>query len=164
MKQSCKKILEETAFVIQQLDLNEFVQELNFLHGNSIGKHIRHTLEMFESVVEANESKALNYDLRKRNIQIENSISISIEKINALNLQIENLKLNRNIQLFQQLNTSCIELKSQIQRELLHCLEHSIHHLMIVRLAIEHNFPHVIIPQNFGMAHSTLQYKQSCEA
>lgn len=164
MKHSSKKVCQDIIFVIQQLENEEYTIPLKILHENSIGRHLRHTLEIFESVVEANDTFCLNYDLRERNPIIENSLSDSILALKNLSLKIENLNFDQKIRLTQNLNLSSVEIESCISREILYCLEHCTHHLMFIRIAIEQNFPHIIIPDDFGIALSTLKYREKSEA
>lgn len=164
MKESSRKLLEETVNVIKQLKTNEYTRELAVLNGNTIGKHIRHILDLFECLIESCKHSELNYDYRKRNPDIENSIASAISKMNGIAKEIEELNLVQKLKLTQHINNSVCEFETEVGRELLYNLEHTVHHLTIIRIGIEQNFPMIQIPINFGVAYSTRQYIESCEA
>ena len=164
MKESSRKLLEETVNVIKQLETNEYTRELAVLNGNTIGRHIRHILDLFECLIESCKHSELNYDLRKRNPEIENSIKSAISKINRIAEEIEELNLRQKLKLTQTINNSLCEFETEVGRELLYNLQHTVHHLTIIRIGIEQNFPLTQIPINFGVAYSTRQYIQNCEA
>jgi hypothetical protein len=50
---------------------------------------------------------------------------------------------------------------SNVQRELVYLIEHSIHHFALVRIGIQENFPEIILPCDFGIAYSTIKYRES---
>jgi hypothetical protein len=45
-------------------------------------------------------------------------------------------------------------------RELVYNLEHAIHHMAIMKIAVDNAFPQVQMPENFGVAYSTIRYQQ----
>jgi hypothetical protein len=50
---------------------------------------------------------------------------------------------------------------SNVQRELVYLIEHSIHHFALVRIGIQENFPEISLPFSFGIAYSTIKYRES---
>ena len=164
MKESSRKLLEETANVIKQMEINQYTRELTVFNGNTIGKHVRHILDLFECLIESCKHSELNYDHRKRSSEIESSLECAISKMNEIAEKIEELNLRQKLKLTQTINNVRCEFETEVGRELLYNLEHMVHHLTLIRIGIEQNFPLIQIPNHFGVAYSTQQYIKNCEA
>lgn len=156
-------LLNQIADLIQKLDADEYTQELSVLNNNTIGNHIRHILEFYQCLIQANQCKTLNYDERKREIEIETSVDKTLEVIQKIKYEMKSLDLKKEIELKQLLSDTEVSLKSSVERELLYNLEHTIHHLAIVRIAVEQCFEYVSVPKDFGVAFSTKNYRESIQ-
>ena len=164
MKNVLCELLDKIAFVTQQLKPDEFSEPLPVLMDNSIGKHVRHILDLVECLCVSIDSGEINYDNRKRDELLENLPENTLFKINQLKTKISNLNPNTKVQMTQRISDVEVELESQINREILYNIEHSVHHLAIIRIGIAHHFPHIIFPNNFGIAYSTVQYREEGKA
>lgn len=160
MKKVSKALLSETADVIFQLNPKDYAGNLAILKGNSIGKHVRHILDLFECVILASENGKLNYDERGRNRETETDKAFAYQKIQAIIKDLQELSLEKKIMLKQKLGDAVCEMDSTLERELLYNIEHCIHHLAIIRIGIENNFEYVRLPENFGIAHSTISHRE----
>ena len=54
-----------------------------------------------------------------------------------------------------------VRINSSVERELAYNIEHAIHHMAIIKIAVNTVFPRVQLPQNFGVAYSTVRYQKS---
>lgn len=160
MKKISQDLLNEVSTVVSQLNDKDYSMALPVLNGNSIGKHVRHMLDLFECLIENSESGTINYDLRKRNPETESSKEVALIQIENTVKNIDKLDLGKNILLRQTLNNVPCEINSSTKRELLYNIEHCIHHLAIIKIGIENNFGYVQIPENFGVAYSTLSHRE----
>jgi uncharacterized damage-inducible protein DinB len=158
MKESSKLLLEQLSDLLAELNEHSYSADLSVLNGNSIGKHVRHILDLFDCMIQGSETGFIEYDNRKRAIEIEASNELAQEKIISIISNIQDLDLNRLVTLKQKLANESLEIQTQIQRELLYNIEHTIHHLAIIRIGIEQNFPEISLPKNFGIAYSTIQH------
>lgn len=161
MKESSKLLLKQLSDLLSELNEHSYSAGLSVLNGNSIGKHVRHILDLYECLIQGTEKGIINYDARKREVKIETSPSVALERLQEIQVKVENLDLNKEIQMIQKLGEVEVQLKSQVQRELLYNIEHTVHHLAIIRIGIEQSFPQIEIPDNFGIAFSTLNYRES---
>jgi hypothetical protein len=164
MKQYYKAIFEDINYILLELNFQDYNQNLSILSNNSIGNHIRHIIELFECLIESKENGILNYDNRKRCPKTENDKEFALEKLQKIESEIEKLDLNKTILLQQNIDGKLIKCETNFQRELLYNIEHSVHHLAIIRIGIEEDFPYIEIPENFGVAHSTIQFREKSEA
>ena len=53
---------------------------------------------------------------------------------------------------------------SNVQRELVYLIEHAIHHFALLRIGIQENFPEISLASDFGVAYSTVKYRESISA
>lgn len=160
MKKISQGLLKEVSTVISQLNDKDYSQPLPVLNENSIGKHVRHILDMFECLIENSESGIINYDLRKRNPEIEFNKEFSLAEIKKIIENSEKLNLKKEVLLQQKLYNEYSEIISTVERELLYNVEHCIHHLAIIKIGIENSFDYVRIPENFGVAYSTISHRE----
>lgn len=152
--------LSQLEDLINQFNRSDYLQNLSILNENSVGKHVRHILDLFECLIESNETGILNYDQRKRNPETETNKEFALKKIQNTISKIEDLDLEKKVILKHNLSNSICEINSTIERELLYNIEHCVHHLAIIRIGIENNFDYVNIPENFGVAHSTISHRE----
>jgi hypothetical protein len=54
-----------------------------------------------------------------------------------------------------------VKIKSSLERELAYNIEHAIHHMAIIKIALKTLFPKVKLADNFGVAYSTVRYQES---
>lgn len=160
MKNVLCELLDQIAWVAQELKADEFSEPLPVLMDNSIGKHVRHILDLMDCLCLSIESGEIDYDARKRDELIENSPIETLLKINELKTKLNFLNPASIIRLKQKISALEIELDSRTEREILYNIEHSVHHLAIIRIGITHHFPEIIFPDNFGIAYSTVQYRE----
>lgn len=160
MKNVSQNLLSEIKILLLELRKDDYSKNLSVLIENSIGKHVRHILDLFECLIESNETGILNYDQRKRNPETEINKEFAFKKIETIISQLENLDIHNHIILKQNLSNSFCEINSSIERELLYNIEHCIHHLAIIRIGVENHFDYIKLSENFGVAHSTISHRE----
>src|SRR5258706_12180725 len=57
---------------LDQLSQEQYAQECRTLSNATIGKHLRHVIELFQSLENGYDDGVVNYDKRKRDTRIEN--------------------------------------------------------------------------------------------
>ena len=164
MKETAQELLHDTKKLIEQLNNEQYKQSQPLLMGSSIGKHVRHIIDLFDCLIYGSNTLVINYDARKRNENFEKFTQAAINRIDELIEEIKNLNLDMKIRLVQELKGTTLQIPSQINRELLYNIEHTVHHLAIIRMAIQQEFPEVKIPDNLGIAFSTIQYREQSQA
>lgn len=165
LKTTSQNILNQIIDLITQLNPSEYSAQLDMLNGNSIGKHVRHVLEFFELLVEGSAKGIINYDKRKHTLLYETDTQAALAKIESLiNEGIEEIPFDQDVILevsYTKFDAEPIKIKSSIERELAYNIEHAIHHMAIMKIAAQTVFPKVKLPENFGVAYSTIRYLKS---
>jgi hypothetical protein len=149
--------------VIDKLSDEAYCKKLNTLSGSSIGQHTRHIIEMYECLVNEYESGVVCYDDRKRDVEIETQKEMAKNKIaqirSAFKLENKEIKLRISYGIN---NATDIILPSNYFRELVYNLEHAVHHNALIKAGLTECIE-VDIPENFGIASSTIKHrKQQC--
>lgn len=158
--------LNQLKEVIVQLNDDEFCQPLTVLEGSSIGKHVRHILEFYLCLSNSLEDKVVNYDLRKRDLQMETSVDKCLKSIEAIAVNLG--KYDSDFELTLKADHSLndekheISLNSTYYRELLYNIEHVVHHLAIIRIGLQSLKPSICLGESVGVAASTIKSKRVC--
>ncbi len=156
---SINNSLNELIDLLRQLDNNDYANPCSELSNATIGEHTRHIIEMFQCLENQYESGVVNYDNRERNKLIQTDTDYAIQSIIKVQNNLE--KGDKKLELQQIIDGEEIRIDSNYFRELLYNLEHCIHHQALIKVAIL-QCPTVSIDANFGVARSTIEYRNQC--
>jgi len=165
MQTYCKENLNEIKNVLLQLTNDQYTFQSTTLFGATIGQHVRHILEFYQSVFRGFETKTINYDNRERNLLIETNPHIAIQVINEICSKLK--EANCDTQMILEGNF-CVEEGTQIKietsflRELAYCLEHSIHHQALIKVGLLEVKCLNFIDDTFGLAPATIRHRKQC--
>ena len=151
--------LNEMIDLLNQLSNEAYENPCDELSSASIGEHTRHIIEMFQCLENQYESGVVNYDNRARNKQIQVDTDFAISQIISIKNNLE--KENKKIELQQIIDGEEIIIESNYNRELLYNLEHCIHHQALIKVAILLT-DDLQVDANFGVARSTIEYRNQC--
>jgi len=150
-------IFAEIEKICRQLSHDKFVEKIELLSGSSIGQHIRHIVEFYICLF--SDKDYVNYDERERNLLIENSPLYTLEVLEILKDQLQNLDFEKKVIFKQSLNNQEVFLSTSYSRELIYLGEHTIHHFALIKIGITALCPELALDQNFGVADSTIKYR-----
>jgi hypothetical protein len=165
MQTYCQENLNEIKLVLLKLTNEQYIYPSSTLFGATIGQHVRHILEFYQSVFNGLESKLINYDKRERNLLIETNTKVAIQLIEAICVKLSQNTKDQNLILE---GNFCAEEGNQIQictsflRELGYCLEHSIHHQALIKVGLLEVNGINFIDDTFGLAPATIRYRKQC--
>jgi hypothetical protein len=145
--------------LLGKLSPEEYSKPCEQLSSASIGEHTRHIIEMFQCLENQYELGIVNYDKRERNKQIQTDTHFAINQIITIQNNLD--KSNKKIQLQQIIETQEILIDSNYYRELLYNLEHCVHHQALIKVAILVANT-ITVDANFGVARSTIEYRNKC--
>lgn len=163
LKSASTAIFYQLADVVGQLTNAEYARPVNVLSGNTIGKHVRHILEFYELLVGCTRTDELNYDNRHRDLQLEVDTYEAILRIGRIDQAIQDLDLDRPLILVADVSaehTELVRIPSSFARELHYNIEHAIHHLALIQVAVRAACPMVELPENFGVANGTVKHQK----
>lgn len=146
---------------ISSLTDRQYTESMQVLSDATIGQHVRHMLEFYEAIEKAHKSGEINYDARKRSLEMETSVKKASEIINKCKEDI--VKYTEDIQIemsgnYSIDNVEASKISSSLSRELAYSMDHTIHHLAIIKNALI--LQGVQLDENFGVAPSTIRYRE----
>ena len=152
--------LNSLADALQQLpEQSLYTNTCEALSNATIGQHTRHIIELYQCLIEGYPGGKINYDERKRNQLYENDIPAAIEVIRAIQQNLE--QPDKEVSIFCGTDDNSVCIESNYYREVLYNLEHCIHHQALIKVALL-SIKNINIADVFGVAPSTLQYRQEC--
>lgn len=167
IKNACCDILAQLTELVNQLAQHEYSKPIESLSHSSIGQHVRHTLEFFICLEQGFASGVINYDKRSHDKLIETDKFLALCALNkisefvASNYQDNVLRLEVSYGFEQE---AFISVETNYLRELIYNIEHAVHHMAIIKIGVREVAPHINLPVDFGIASSTLRYKESQKA
>ena len=154
------EILNQTVNLIDSLSQAEYTKPLNVLNDTSVGQHFRHIIEFYVELINGYEKNLICYDDRKRNTDFETNQNNIISKFKAINNKIKSFNLNKSITVKSNhgIDKEGDSLsQSSVLRELIYALDHTVHHLAIIKIAIQTEYKHINLDPNLGVAPSTIK-------
>jgi hypothetical protein len=153
-------VLQELANTILQLSNEHYSQKSNLLNGSSIGGHTRHVIELFQCLLTGYNTGIVNYESRKRNLVLESNIDAASAALRSIASEISIPNKTLILQgMFAENEIDEFDIQTNYYREIIYNLEHSIHHMALIRVAVN-ELTNITLSETFGVAPSTLQYKK----
>jgi uncharacterized damage-inducible protein DinB len=165
MKTFCQENLNEIKKVLQQLTNEQYQFPSHTLFGATIGQHVRHILEFYQSAIGGLKTNTINYDKRKRNLLIETEKQYAIQIIDTINANLNQINFDKLLILegdFCVEEGEKIKMQTSFYRELAYCLEHSIHHQALIKVGLLELGSLSFIDDTFGLAPATVRYRKQC--
>ncbi len=159
--------LKQLSNLLTQLDEALYKKSLDIFSSSSFGNHIRHILEFFQCLLNQYPEGKVNYDLRQRNSLLETAPCHAISIIEELCHQLSIIETKTSLTLetcYQTKGDQFIEAGTSIERELIYNIEHAIHHMAIIKIGIKVYAPDIELPEDFGVAPSTIKYQRATQS
>jgi len=165
MKYLHKTQLEDLMDLCERLNDQQYCYNSKLLNGASIGQHLRHSAEFYLCLFQGIPTQTVNYDERKRDLLIETDRTYAIKTLLDLSDQLNHIQPSFALQLFSN-ETEAKEkpFVTSVDRELLYCLDHAIHHQALIKIGLKELQIADIVGDDFGVAYSTLSYRASLDA
>jgi len=162
--EACKTILKQLADAIGQIEEKDFIKPCPSLSYATLGQHVRHTLEFFICLEQGFEQGIVNYDKRAHDKLIESDRVIAVATIEGIgdfiSSQVGDKKLKLEVG-YEPDDDKFVTLDTNYLRELTYNIEHAVHHMAIMKIGVREVAPYVHLSTDFGVAISTLRYKES---
>ena len=161
---ACKSILSQLEDVVQQVHEEDFSRPSVALSNATIGQHLRHTIEFFICLEKGFERGWVNYDKRNHDHLIESDKVIASASLRGIVNFISAHREDKLLKLEVAYERGCedaVTIETNYRRELVYNIEHTVHHMAIMKIGIREVAPYVQLPADFGIAVSTLRYKET---
>lgn len=147
---------------ITAIEKKDYLEKRGILSGASIGSHIRHILELFSELEKGYESRIVQYEARARDKNLETDPQLAISMIEKISHSL--VKPNKQLQLsfsYDLQSNKASYVSTNYWRELAYNLEHLIHHMAIIKIGLS-EIANYSIPEEYGVAFATLQFRRTC--
>ena len=135
-----EKIINDLIHLLQQISDADYSKKIERLSNSTIGQHARHSIEMYQCIINNCNEEEVNYSNRKRDIVIETSSNYAVQCLQAIVQQIQNT--DRIV--YVKNNDDDIAALSSYNREIAYCNEHLIHHLALIKVSNQLDSVHQI--------------------
>ena len=162
LKEPISNLMEQLQYVIDGLSNELYTQPAKVLSNSTIGQHTRHILEFFIELNKGYDSGMVDYDKRIRNHAIESDKYFAINIIQQIVAGLA--KPDRDLMLQVEYGASddqSSQVFTNYYRELVYNMEHTVHHMALIRIGVE-AICSLQIPAEFGVAASTLKFRKAC--
>jgi uncharacterized damage-inducible protein DinB len=159
----CLHCVQQCEDLVDSFGADEYAN--SYEGSSSMGSHVRHILDRFQSLFAGLPDLSVDYDARKRDKAIESStdsarfavalVSWRIRELDLVKLSGQSISVRETVYH----RAAPIEISSTLERELMGLITHSIHHLAIISMLAK-QCGHPMDP-SFGKAPSTLAYGRS---
>ncbi len=155
LTESLEAVLAQIAAMLDPLTDEQYRRCLPVLSGASIGEHVRHVIEFFIELDRGYETGDVNYDSRSRDKSIEQHRGVALAKLHQVlaNLDRENKTLLFTME-------TGVRVTTNYERELIYNQEHAVHHMALLKIGVG-TLTAFQLPENFGVADSTIRYRQA---
>ena len=160
-KEAIVNVFHQLDESLRNLSEAQYRQPVKILFDATIGQHVRHIIELYICLYNGYETGVVNYDKRKRDIRIETDKDLAIELMEMITSNLD--KFNKDLLLVASYDNhaAAVPVATNYYREIIYNLEHTVHHMALVRVGI-HAVSTIAIPDDFGVASSTLKYRKEC--
>lgn len=154
------QIINQLTDLLNDIESVMYKDALRPLHYTTTGQHVRHITEFYLCLLKGYETGVVDYDARERNLLIEIDKDFTIEVLENIIQNLKKLKIDQPLMLKSRFGSAeSIEMPTSFFRELTYLIEHTIHHLAIIKIGLNEVYPEIEIPKNFGVAHSTIRFR-----
>jgi uncharacterized damage-inducible protein DinB len=158
--------LEQAIELLGRLPESAFAR-VDSRHARTIGPHLRHVLDHYSSFLNGLPSLKVDYDARERDLRLESEIPFATERLREIVggltlVDLELLELPIEIRLESGGAEEEQWSRSTVRRELQFLLSHTVHHFALIGMLLDRHG--IAVPEDFGVAPSTLKHWQSHQA
>ena len=157
------ELLNQLKDIAIALSDNDYYKPIEILGGSSIAAHNRHSLEFFQMLILGIKSGIICYDKRIHNKDLETIPKYFLSEVDRIIDELKNIKVDSKIDLEVKYPLNDINEITQttISREIVYNIEHLVHHMAIIKIGFKQEFPFINLPENFGIAQSTVVFQKS---
>lgn len=155
--------LRQAESLLDQLSDEHYARPVASFYNSSVGGHVRHCLEHYQSFLDGAESGKVDYDARKREQTLECDTACALAQVRDICGQLELLAgSDPPVGLLVKMDCGGEEIEwqpSTLGRELQFLVSHTVHHFAMIGgmcrdLEVE-------LEEGFGVAPSTLRHQRA---
>lgn len=157
------EIIEQAKRFLCGLSDKQYTHVANPLFSSSAGAHMRHIIDHYLALMHR-EGNTVNYNIRHRYSDVENSISDALQQLDSVIGWLKNLKkaeLNMPVEVISEISVSeqqNFSGHSTFGRELVFVSSHAVHHFFTLKLIAK--VQGIKMDSDFGIAPATASFQR----
>jgi hypothetical protein len=159
--QATKNLFTQIESALQLISSRQYAYKNQLMSNATIGQHVRHIIELYQEMLTGYLNGEVNYEKRQRNFLIETDIVFAAAQMNTIISMLERQDKNLSLSSGYEAEDENVFIATTYSRELLYNIEHTIHHMALIRIAFKSAFD-MELNNEFGVAPSTLKYRKTC--
>jgi len=157
--QQNESLIQQVIQLISDIPATLYSRCCTEVFSSSIGQHVRHCIEHYDELfVACKEARPVHYHARPRNMEVENDPKVAVNRLRFLCNQLHRIG-DGNVSLEVSDGGIAEPSKSSLSRELEFLVSHTVHHFALITV-LANKFC-IEVPENFGIAPTTLEYRES---
>jgi hypothetical protein len=163
LQQAIQNVFVQLSGTLEKLTDEQYTYQSKILSNATIGQHTRHIIEMFICLEDGYTDGVVNYEKRERDIKIETEKEFAASLLRKIYTGLS--KENKPMVLEATYNEDSNEpilFNTNFYREIAYNLEHTIHHMALIKVGIREVSTDIEIPEGFGVASSTIKHRKEC--
>ena len=161
LQQVTKNVFLELEAALLQVNNKDYSKPIPRLFMATIGQHVRHIIELYQCLIAGYDDGLVNYEKRKRDLHIETDRDFAILLLHGIARSINKNDKMMALEAAFGSDAEVISITTNYKRELIYNLEHTIHHMALIRVGLN-EIGSIQLPDSFGVAPSTIQHKKAC--
>ena len=162
LQQAVNNVFVQLSATLDQLSQEQYVQPCQSLLNATIGQHVRHIIELFQCLENGYDEGLVNYEKRKRDAVIESSKDFANNLLREVHQGLDRPNKVLNLEAcYEEDSSNPIIIATNFYREIAYNLEHTIHHMALIRVGIN-EVAEIELPAEFGVASSTIKFRKEC--
>ncbi|MBN8852165.1 MAG: hypothetical protein BGO55_00270 [Sphingobacteriales bacterium 50-39] len=158
-----QSIFGQLAGSLCQLKAGEYCSPCSSLSGHTVGQHVRHIIELFQALEHGYDRGTVNYEKRKRDKAIETDSVLACRLLQQIGEGLDRPDKDLLLEAtYDEQGSASLVIPTNYRREIAYNLEHTIHHMALIRIGIRELDSLLILPEGYGIASSTLNYRREC--
>ncbi|MDR5899920.1 DinB family protein [Halomonas vilamensis] len=155
--------LNQLEALLPRVEPEAYQRLLGAQSTQSLGRHVRHVLEHYQTLLDACTALAtpttLDYERRQREAALENDPAQALARVKMLQDTLATLTVmphDTPLTLRYPIKANELDIPTSLGRELAFLTSHSVHHMALIGLLCE--ILGITLPKEFGVHPSTLRY------
>lgn len=161
LTQATKNLFAQIESALQLICSQQYVYKNPLMSDATIGQHVRHIIELYQEMLTGYLNGEVNYEKRQRNFLIETDIAFAATQMSAINTMLNKADKQLLLTTGYETGDANTTIVTTYARELVYNIEHTIHHMALIRIAFKSAFD-IELSNEFGVAPSTLKYRKTC--
>ncbi len=163
-QQGTMLIINQLSDLLQRLPVAIYTYPVPLFHGSTVGQHFRHILEFYTCLLEGTPTGTIDYSSRKRNDALSEHPTAALAALEYIATAVCLLDAQQLLHVQSEFSENAGDgptYLSSLGRELQYAFDHAVHHLAIIRMGLEVQFPEVPVATDLGVAPSTIKHRQT---